>query len=104
MIDLQGIFEQSVESNEDLLTAFQVDDPLTDLLSLTLERIMSQPVELSLEQKFSIRSFETQVEKMSHEQAQDFLIKLYEQMIMRETMYRHFLKHQWGLEPGPQMP
>lgn len=104
MIDLQGIFEQSVESNEDLLTTFQVDDPLTDLLSLTLERIMSQPVELSLEQKFSIRSFETQVEKMSHEQAQDFLIKLYEQMIMRETMYRHFLKHQWGLEPGPQMP
>lgn len=104
MIDLQGIFEQSVESNEDLLTTFQVDDPLTDLLSLTLERIMSQPVELSLEQKFSIRSFETQVEKMSHEQAQDFLIKLYEQMIMRETMYRHFLKHQWGLEAGPQMP
>ncbi len=65
---------------------------------------MNQPVELSLEQKFSIRSFETQVEKMSHEQAQDFLIKLYEQMIMRETMYRHFLKHQWGLEPNPQMP
>lgn len=104
MIGLQGIFEQSVESNEDLFTTLQVDDPLTDLLSLTLERIMSQPVELSLEQKFSIRSFETQVEKMSHEQAQDFLIKLYEQMIMRETMYRHFLKHQWGLEPGPQMP
>ena len=104
MIDLQGIFEQSVESNEDLLTTFQVDDPLADLLFLTLERIMSQSVELSLEQKFSIRSFETQVEKMSHEQAQDFLIKLYEQMIMRETMYRHFLKHQWGLEAGPQMP
>ena len=104
MIDLQGIFEQSVESNEDLLTTFQVDDSLTDLLFLTLERIMSQSVELSLEQKFSIRSFETQVEKMSHEQAQDFLIKLYEQMIMRETMYRHFLKHQWGLEAGPQMP
>ncbi|MBC7825810.1 MAG: NblA/ycf18 family protein [Candidatus Parcubacteria bacterium] len=65
---------------------------------------MNQPVELSLEQRFSIRSFETQVEKMSHEQAQDFLIKLYEQMVMRETMYRHFLKHQWGLEPGSQMP
>ncbi|NJR50009.1 MAG: NblA-related protein [Leptolyngbyaceae cyanobacterium CSU_1_3] len=65
---------------------------------------MSQPVELSLEQQFNIRSFETQVEKMSREQAQDFLVKLYEQMLMRETMYRHFLKHQWGLEPGAQMP
>ncbi len=63
---------------------------------------MSQPIELTLEQKFNLRSFETQVEKMSREQAQDFLIKLYEQMMLRETMYKHFLKHQWGLEPGPQ--
>ncbi|MBD1824788.1 NblA/ycf18 family protein [Cyanobacteria bacterium FACHB-63] len=60
---------------------------------------MSQPVELSLEQQFSIRSFETQVQQMSREQAQEFLVKLYEQMLMRETMYRHFLKQQWGLEP-----
>ncbi|HEY9909402.1 MAG TPA: NblA/ycf18 family protein [Thermosynechococcaceae cyanobacterium] len=63
---------------------------------------MSQPVELTLEQQFSIRSFETQVQQMSREQAQDFLVKLYEQMVMRENMYKHFLKHQWGLESGPQ--
>lgn len=63
---------------------------------------MNQPVELTLEQQFSIRSFESQVQKMSREQAQDFLVKLYEQMVLRENMYKHFLKHQWGLEPGPQ--
>lgn len=63
---------------------------------------MNQPIELSMEQQFSIRSFETQVEKMSREQAQNFLVELYKQMMMRETMYKHFLKHQWGLEPGPQ--
>jgi hypothetical protein len=63
---------------------------------------MDTPVELSLEQQFSLRSFETQVERMSHEQAQHFLVKLYEQMMMRETMYKHFLKHQWGLEARPQ--
>jgi hypothetical protein len=63
---------------------------------------MNQPIELSLEQQFSLRSFETQVERMSHEQAQHFLIKLYEQMMLRETMYKHFLKHQWGIEAGPQ--
>ncbi|MGG6270133.1 NblA/ycf18 family protein [Leptolyngbya sp. AN03gr2] len=62
---------------------------------------MSQPVELSLEQQFSVRSFETQVKQMSREQAQEFLVQLYEQMLMRETMYRHFLKHEWGLESGP---
>ncbi|MCU0527733.1 MAG: NblA/ycf18 family protein [Elainella sp. Prado103] len=63
---------------------------------------MDRPVELSLEQQFSLRSFETQVEKMSHEQAQHFLVKLYEQMMLRETMYKHFLKHEWGIEPRPQ--
>lgn len=62
---------------------------------------MSQPIELSLEQQFSIRSFQTQVEQMSREQAQCFLIELYQQMIVRENMYKVFLKHQWGLEDNP---
>ncbi len=62
---------------------------------------MDQPIELSLEQQFNLRSFQDQVDRMSREQAQQFLIKLYEQMMLRETMYKHFLKHQWGLEPGP---
>lgn len=61
---------------------------------------MNQPVELSLEQQFSIRSFETQVQQMSQEQAQDFLVKLYRQMVMREATYKELLKHQWGIEGG----
>jgi hypothetical protein len=59
---------------------------------------MSNSPDLSLEQKFNLRSFETQVEKMSRDQAKDFLIKLYEEMLVRENMYKDFLKHQWGLE------
>ncbi|ERN42546.1 phycobilisome degradation protein nblA [Rubidibacter lacunae KORDI 51-2] len=55
-------------------------------------------MELSLEQKFSLRSFESQVQNMSREQAQEFLVKLYGQMMMRENMYKEFLKHEWGLE------
>lgn len=62
---------------------------------------MDSPIELSLEQQFSIRSFETQVEKMNLEQAQSFLIQLYKQMLMREATYKHLLKHQWGLEASP---
>ena len=61
---------------------------------------MSHPIELSLEQQFNIRSFETQVEKMDREQAQDFLVKLYRQMVMREATYKELLKHQWGFETG----
>lgn len=64
---------------------------------------MNEPMQLSLEQQFNLRSFETQVNQMSHEQAQQFLVKLYEQMMMRETMYKQFLKHEWGIGPNPQM-
>ncbi|MEM9539615.1 MAG: NblA/ycf18 family protein [Cyanobacteria bacterium P01_E01_bin.42] len=60
---------------------------------------MSQPVELSLEQKFNIRSFEMQVQQMSREQAQEFLVKLYQQMLARENMYKEFIKHEWGIAP-----
>lgn len=61
---------------------------------------MNQPIELTLEQQFSIRSFASQVQGMSHEQAQDFLVKLYEQMVVREATYKELLKHQWGLDSG----
>lgn len=63
---------------------------------------MDKPIELTLEQQFSLRSFQDQVDRMSREQAQHFLMKLYEQMMLRETMYKHFLKHQWGIESGPR--
>jgi hypothetical protein len=55
-------------------------------------------MELSLEQQFSLRSFQTQVEKMSNEQAREFLIELYEQILLRENMYKDLLKHQWSLD------
>lgn len=64
---------------------------------------MYQPAQLTLEQQFSLRSFETQVAHMSHEQAQQFLVKLYEQMMLRETMYKYFIKQQWGIESGPEI-
>ena len=64
---------------------------------------MSHPTGLSLEQQFDIRSFETQVRSMSHEQAQDFLVKLYEQMLLRDNMYKDFIRHQWGIDSPPRL-
>jgi hypothetical protein len=61
---------------------------------------MNLPIELSLEQEFSLRSFADQVQHMSREQAQEFLIVLYQQMIIRETMYQDFLKHEWKIDSG----
>jgi hypothetical protein len=66
---------------------------------------MPQPLTtLTIEQQFQLKSFETQVEKMSRAQAQQFLVKLYEQMIIRETMYKQFLKHEWGIGPTNWQP
>ncbi|MEH2039720.1 MULTISPECIES: NblA/ycf18 family protein [unclassified Nostoc] len=59
---------------------------------------MNQPITLSLEQEFSLRTFADQVEQMSREQAQEFLLMLYKQMIIRETTYQELLKHQWELD------
>ncbi|MEM8641378.1 MAG: NblA/ycf18 family protein [Cyanobacteria bacterium P01_G01_bin.54] len=58
---------------------------------------MSQSVPLSLEQQFNVRSFEDQVKRMSHEQAQEFLVNLYRQMLQQENMYKEFIKHEWGI-------
>jgi Phycobilisome degradation protein nblA len=54
-------------------------------------------VELSLEQQFNVRAFSEQVKDLSREQAQDFLVDLYQQMVIKETMYRGFLVQQLGI-------
>lgn len=58
---------------------------------------MSDSVQLSLEQQFQLRSFMTQVKGMSREQAQEFLVQLYEQMIVRETLYKELLRNEWQI-------
>lgn len=58
---------------------------------------MSQPMPLSLEQQFTLRSFEDQVKGMSREQAQEHLVKLYRQMLQQENMYKEVIKHEWGI-------
>ncbi len=63
---------------------------------------MSKSFDLSLEQQFSIRSFEHQVKDMSQAQAQEFLVNLYKQMMLQENSYKTLLKHQWGIEEPNQ--
>lgn len=60
-------------------------------------------VTLTLEQQFSLRSFEAQVQRMTEAQAKDFLLHLYTHMMLRENMYKHLLKHEWGVESGPRL-
>ena len=61
---------------------------------------MYQPIELSLEQEFQLRSFTDQVQQMSREQAQEFLLVLHKQMMIQKSMYLQFLKHEWRQDSG----
>ncbi|WP_341532248.1 NblA/ycf18 family protein (plasmid) [Nostoc sp. UHCC 0302] len=58
----------------------------------------NEPTTLSLEQEFSLRAFADQVQQMFHEQAQELLLMLYKQMMIRETTYRELLNQEWKLD------
>jgi hypothetical protein len=59
---------------------------------------MDQPIELTLEQEFSLRAFNDQVQQMSLEQAQNLLILQNQHMMIREKMYQDLLKQEWKLD------
>jgi Phycobilisome degradation protein nblA len=50
------------------------------------------PAALTVEQQFNLAAFKKDVEKMSREQAQQFLARLYEQMLLRENMFKYMIK------------
>ncbi|MGJ3244696.1 MAG: NblA/ycf18 family protein [Elainellaceae cyanobacterium] len=58
---------------------------------------MSPRAKLSMEQEFNLRNFSDQVQHMSRQQAQDFLVHLRKQMMVRENLYRSMLKDSWEI-------
>ena len=63
---------------------------------------MEKSPRIPLEKQFSIKTFEDQVDEMSHEQAQQMLKELYTSMIIKEETYKELIRHNWGLEPLPK--
>lgn len=58
---------------------------------------MDRPIELTTEQQFNLRAFEVQASKMSLEQSHQFMVDLYRQMLLRETLYKRIFQEQWGI-------
>jgi Phycobilisome degradation protein nblA len=54
--------------------------------------MMDLPMELSLEQKFNLKMYESQVKGLSQEQAQSFLLELMRQMMVKENVIKHLIK------------
>ena len=55
---------------------------------------MNLPTSLSLEEELQLRKFSDLVQRMSREQAQEFLIELYRQMMFKDKIYRRFIKQE----------
>lgn len=65
---------------------------------------MNEPMQLSLEQRFALRAFETQVEQMSLEQARQALVMLYEKNLVQEAYFKGLVAHKWGFCNQGQQP
>jgi hypothetical protein len=55
---------------------------------------------LTLEQKFNLQAFKRDVEKLNEEEAKTLLAELYETMLVKEALYKGFIRYNWGLEPS----
>lgn len=56
--------------------------------------------QLTLEQQFELQVFETQVQELSIEQAQDLLVQLRGSMMYQKEAFREILKESWGIGKG----
>ncbi len=53
---------------------------------------MNLPLELSMEQQFNLRMYEGQVKDLSSEQAQNFLLEVMRQLMIKENVIKHLMK------------
>lgn len=58
---------------------------------------MNEPTQLTLEQQFSLRSFENTLRQMSPDQVQEFAVYLYQQMMLKDNTVKAYMKQEWGI-------
>jgi Phycobilisome degradation protein nblA len=54
--------------------------------------MMELPLSLSLEQNFNLKVYEDQVKSLSQEQAQDYLLEVMRQLMIKDNVIRHLMK------------
>lgn len=53
---------------------------------------MDIPLTLTMEQQFNMKVYEDQVKNLSAEQAQDFLLEIMRQLMIKDNVIRHLIK------------
>jgi hypothetical protein len=55
-------------------------------------KIMDIPTQLSLEQQFKLEVLRDQVKSLSREQAQEYLLEVLRQNMVKDNLFKHLLK------------
>ncbi|MEH2012463.1 NblA/ycf18 family protein [Nostoc sp. UHCC 0926] len=53
---------------------------------------MDFPVELTLEQQFRLQNLKDQVKNLNQQEAQEFLLEVLRQMMVKDNLVKHLLK------------
>ncbi len=53
---------------------------------------MDFPLTLTMEQQFNMKVYEDQVKSMSADQAQEFLLEIMRQLMIKDNVIRHLMK------------
>jgi hypothetical protein len=62
------------------------------------ERIMDiLALELTLEQQFALRKYQSQVKELSQDQAQEFLLEAFRQLMVKDNAIRSLVKSGAGI-------
>jgi acyl-CoA-binding protein len=54
---------------------------------------MEAPGRLSIEQEFKLQVLKDQVKNLSQEQAQEYLIEVFRQMMVKDNLMKHLIKN-----------
>ncbi len=54
---------------------------------------MNHYAQLTIEQQFKLRLLSQQVQDLTHEQAQEYLIEMFRQMMVKDNLVKHLLKN-----------
>ncbi len=77
-----------------VLDLFQIKNLKSKRSAIALRRkLMNVSAQLTLEQQFKLQILTDQVKDLSQEQAQEYLIEMFRQMMVKDNLMKHLLKN-----------
>ncbi|MGD1918883.1 MAG: NblA/ycf18 family protein [Pleurocapsa sp.] len=58
---------------------------------------MNHKNNLSLEQEFSLKKISKQAQALSQQEAQELIVELQRQIMIKDNLYRQIIKQEWGI-------